>query len=272
LNSSIYQSAPIADEDVRQARHEGLIPAGPVRRRMSAEQIIDSLFAVSGKSIDVEPMTLDVDSRRPPEEFLHLGTVRRAWHLASTSTDRDRPALNMPGVQQIVDVMTAFGWRDARPSPITTRDESASPIQSLVLGNGLSATRLARLSDDSAFTKLALQAQSPEGFVTDLYSAILSRTPDETEIAALTAVVFEGFASRILSQPADEQPQPLSYKRNAVSWSNHLVPEATRIKLALEQEILSGDPTSRYLAPEWRERAEDVVWALINSPEFIFIP
>lgn len=275
LNSSLYEAVPVSEAYLNQARRDNLLPNGPLRRRMSAEQIIDSLFAVAGKSIDVEPMSLDPESRRPPEEFLHLGTVRRAWQFASTSTDRDRPALNMPGVQQVVDVMIAFGWRDARPSPITTRDESASPIQSLVLGNGLTATRLARLSDDSVFTKLAVQAVSSENFVRNLFLVILSREPDESEIAELSAVVATGFSTRILDKPVDNvdnASQPMSYKRNAVSWSNHLVPEATRIKLALEQEILWGDAPSRYLVPEWRERAEDVVWALINSPEFIFIP
>ena len=32
--------------------------AGPARRRLSAEQVVDSLFAVAGKEMGVEPLTL----------------------------------------------------------------------------------------------------------------------------------------------------------------------------------------------------------------------
>ena len=57
-----------------------------------------------------------------------------------------------------------------------------------------------------------------------------------------------------------------------VSWNNHLSEEANRIKVELEKRVLAGDPPTNRLRPEWRERLEDVVYALVNSPEFIFVP
>jgi hypothetical protein len=33
-----------------------------------------------------------------------------------------------------------------------------------------------------------------------------------------------------------------------------------------------GDPPTTRLEADWRERMEDMVWALVNSPEFVFIP
>ena len=35
---------------------------------------------------------------------------------------------------------------------------------------------------------------------------------------------------------------------------------------------LKGDPPTARLELDWRERLEDMVWSLINSPEFIFLP
>jgi hypothetical protein len=85
----------------------------------------------------------------------------------------------------------------------------------------------------------------------------------------LASAIEEGFASRVLNVTV--QP-PVKKRRNAVSWSNHLSAEATKIKLEMEREAQAGDPPTPRLVPDWRERMEDVVWALINSPEFVFIP
>jgi len=221
--------------------------------------------------LDVEPMSLDPEGRRPPEQFLHLGFPTRAWQFASTSTDRDRPALILPAVQQVSDIMISLGWRDSRPTPQTLRDESASALQSLILGNGLSATRLARLSDDSQFTELAWAAASVADLVDRLYETVLSRLPAPEERAMFVSLLEPGFNTRKLDRNVRTKTIE-SHKRNAVSWANHLVPEATRIKLLLEQEVLRGDTPTQSLEADWRERMEDAAWALINSPEFLFVP
>jgi hypothetical protein len=271
LSSRAYQAKAIDASLIKSARERPRLPTAPARRRLTSEQIVDSMFHACGKPMRIEPMSLDPEGRRPPEQFLHLGFPERAWQIASTSTDRDRPALIMPAVQQVADVLTAFGWRDARPSPITLRDESPGPMQSMVLGNGLSATRIARLSDDSRFTEIAWLASSPGELVEQWFRAILSRPPDDHERTTLARILEPGFENRRLETPI-EAPRPKSHERNAVSWANHLVPEATRIKLEWEQEVLRGDlPTGR-LESDWRERAEDVVWSLLNSPEFVFVP
>ncbi len=271
LNSKAYQSSPLTQKRISEARNGGWLPKGPTRRRLSAEQLVDSLFFVSGKPFDVEPMTLDPEGRRPPEQFLHLGMPRRAWQFASTSTDRDRPALIMPAVQQVSDLLSAFGWRDSRPAPISVRDESASPLQSQILGNGLASTRLALLSDDSRFTEMALRMENVEELIAELFESILGRAPTDSEKLPFVDLLTPGFESRQSATVA--RPSAFeSYKRNAVSWANHLVPEATRIKLALEQEILRGDHPTNRLEVDWRERLEDSIWALFNSTEFLFIP
>ncbi len=96
---------------------------GAPARRMSAEQVLDSLFAAVGKPFRAEELCLDVDGRRPPSEFLNLGRPRLAWQLALPSNERDRPALTLPVVSSLTDTLLAFGWRAARPDPITVRED-----------------------------------------------------------------------------------------------------------------------------------------------------
>lgn len=55
-------------------------------------------------------------------------------------------------------------------------------------------------------------------------------------------------------------------------WRKHLEPEQTTLMLAAQEKVARGElPTTR-LTTEFRERVEDVLWALINSPEFVVIP
>jgi hypothetical protein len=68
--------------------------------------------------------------------------------------------------------------------------------------------------------------------------------------------------------PAQKKSGP----KQIVSWSNHLNAEATKIKLEEERAARAGDPPTLALQSDWRERMEDTVWALVNSPEFIFVP
>ncbi len=36
--------------------------------------------------------------------------------------------------------------------------------------------------------------------------------------------------------------------------------------------LREGDPPTRRLREDWRRRMEDALWALVNSPEFVFVP
>jgi len=61
-------------------------------------------------------------------------------------------------------------------------------------------------------------------------------------------------------------------KRDGVSWSNHLQSKSNEIRIAWQKQVEQGDAPTTQLAADWRERAEDMVWTLINSPEFVWIP
>lgn len=265
LESTAWQRQTAADDSP-------LLPlfgALPIRR-LTAEQMVDSLYVAAGKQFDAEVLTLDPEGRRPDSSFLNLGVPRRAWHFCSLSNERDRPALALPVAQTIYDLLTVFGWRDSRPSSQSSRPTEATVLQSLTLANGSAGHRLIQLSDGSALTEQVIQADAIDRLTESLFLQILTRRPDSEESQLIEQELNAGFADRIIAD-AVVPDQPV-IKRNQVSWSNHLNPEATRIKQELELAARAGDPPSVRLTPEWRIRAEDVVWALMNSPEFAFIP
>jgi hypothetical protein len=224
---------------------------------------------VAGKQYDAELLTLDPEGRRPVDTFLNLGQPQRAWQFTSLSNERDRPALALPVSQSIVDLLLAYGWRDARPNPLTVRDETPTVLQPMTLANGIAGARAVRLSDDSELTRLCVDSATPAELVEHLFASILGRQPSAAEADLFTAELEPGFAERHTGISA---PVKQSARRNAVSWSNHLSAEATKIKQELERAVLAGDPPSVRLAAAWRERAEDVVWAMFNTPEFVFVP
>ena len=264
LNSAAWQRAS-APEDSPLAKAFGAVSV----RRMTAEQMLDSLYLATGKTFDAEMLTLDPEGRRPDESFLNLGTPTRAWQLCSLSNERDRPALALPVAQSLIDLLTVFGWRDSRPFAAAIREEQATVLQPLTLANGNAGHRLVQLSDNTPLTDHALQADSPEAYINLLFHRILSRPPAAHELQLFADELSEGFASRAVP---GAKPLPPQARRNSVSWSNHLNSEATRQKHEQEDAARLGDPPTQRLTHAWRIAAEDVAWVLLNSPEFAFVP
>jgi len=266
LSSHAYQRAT----DRTLARPSPLFTA-PASRRLTAEQVVDAAFIAVGKPFRTERACLDIDSIRESDNSIDLGQPSRAWMLTSTSNERDRPSLALPRIQAVCDVLDAFGWRATRPDPLTDRETAANALQPAILGNGTMGLWLTRLSDDHAITAVALETPSPEAFVETVFLRILTRPPRPEERARLVPLVAEGFADRVLPAPPPAVAGP---RRPAyyVSWSNHLDADATRVRQAQEADARRGDPPTPRLRDDWRRRAEDVVWAAVNAPEFIFSP
>jgi hypothetical protein len=57
-----------------------------------------------------------------------------------------------------------------------------------------------------------------------------------------------------------------------VSWSNHLDAEATTVRMAQEAAARTGDKPTDRLNADWRQRLEDILWAMLNAPEWAFSP
>lgn len=244
--------------------------AAPTRRRLTAEQVLDSLFVAADKRLHSEEMNIDVDGSRLETASISLGLPERAWQFTSLSNERDRPSLSLPGAQPMLNVLEAFGWRASRQDPLTVREKEPTVLQPAVLANGVAAKRIAQLSEDSRFTRAAIAAKSVDDFTREVYLQILARQPAAQELAVGRELLEPGFAQRLTG--AKPGPKPKQPDRDGVSWSNHLHPQANEVRLQRQQQVEKGDPPTTLLVADWRMRAEDLVWAVMNSPEFVFVP
>jgi mono/diheme cytochrome c family protein len=243
----------------------------PDRRRLSAENVVDSLFRASGQPMQVEELTFDPTGRRPEGARISLSRPTRAWMFANLTNDRDRPSLSLPYAQCVVDVLEAFGWSGARQAPRTDRETAPNVLQPGVLANGVLATTLTRASHGSALARLALEAASPEEIVERVFTRFLSRKPAPAEAAPFVQALRDGFERRILpsyqvTSPARPDPLP------QLTWFNHLHPESSKIALQIDQRAHDGPHPDPRLEGAWRERFEDFVWSVLNTREFVWLP
>ncbi len=274
LNSHAYQRT--ADRTF--AETSPLFTA-PAPRRIAAEQLVDSLFAATGKPFVVEAVNLDIDSVRTTDNALDLGRATRAWMLASTSNERDRPSLMLPRIQAVAEVMEVFGWRGARPDAGSgIREVSANVLQPALLSNGTMMIWLTRLSDDHGLTRLALEDQPLEVLVDRLFLRMFTRLPTPAERKNYTELLRPGYAARMTAGGAalanSTAPSATSAPRvrpKYVAWSNHMKSEANTWRLEEEAAARRGDPATTRLDADWRRRFEDVTWALLNAPEWTYI-
>jgi hypothetical protein len=269
LTSQLYQREATG-QNLTAAPEQRLFVA-PQRRRLTAEQVVDSLFAAAGKQIEVEELTFDPDARRPAEVMISLGKPSRAWMFASLSNERDRPSLALPRAQAVTDVLHAFGWSGSRQNPRTDRETDPNVLQPGVLANSVMTSWITCVSADSGLARLAVQAGSPGELVESVYLRFLTRSPSDSERSRFAEALTDGFSDRLL--PPEQVQPPLEPPRlSPVTWSTHLVAQANEIKLEMERRARSGQPPDPRLNPAWREVYEDFVWSMINSPEFVWIP
>ncbi len=268
LNSHAYQRA--TDSALTETSPLFISPAP---RRLQAEQIVDSVFHATGTPFDLEPVNLDLDSVRRVDIALNLGKPRRSWMLASTSNERDRPSLGLPRITAVTSVLEAFGWRGARQNPVSLRETEPNILQPAIFANGVMGHWLTRLSNRHGMTLLALENQTVEQLVDRLFLRLLTRKPTVAEKARFVKLLKPGYALRIIPEAKRVVPKPGKRKPDRyVTWSNHVDGPANALALEKEQAARRGDPPSNALTTDWRLRMEDALWALINSPEWMYTP
>ncbi len=106
--------------------------------------------------------------------------------------------------------------------------------------------------------------------ISQTFLKTLTRQPSDSEMKMFVDLLQPGYADRINVNAALVSREPLP--RNLVGWSNHVNSRANEIKVELEHAIQKGDPPTQRLKDDWRNRYEDLLWSLLNSPEFVFVP
>jgi len=243
----------------------------PNRRRMSAEQVVDSLLVAVGKPMDVEEMTFAPEAGRPSSNRLSLGFADRAWKFANLANERDRPSLSLPRARALADILEAFGWNGARQNPRTDREIDPNVLQPGILQNSDAAVLLPRITSRSGLAEMAIESSSPDELLDQLFLSILNRLPLAQERKLLTPLLANGFDQRLLPPEEWSSPQPLE-RLPVVTWSNHVQPESNSIAIEMEQRARAGTPPDPRFRSEWREACEDVIWSLMNLSDFVWIP
>jgi mono/diheme cytochrome c family protein len=269
MTSQLYQRKAVGKN--RQADAEQRFFNAPNPRRLTAEQVVDSLFVATGSQMETEELTFVHDGAEPMNQRLTLGSPSRAWMFASLNNERDRPSLSMPRAQPIVDVLEAFGWTGTRQQPISERESDPNLLQPGILANGTLSMSLTRAADHSSLAQLAIDTKSPAALVDSLFLRFLSRSPNAQEKAAFVPALTAGFADRIVPADQIERPQALS-PLPISTWSNHLVPEANEIQEEWQRRVRLGPAVDPRLQTAWREVYEDAIWSLVNDRDFVWIP
>jgi hypothetical protein len=92
--------------------------------------------------------------------------------------------------------------------------------------------------------------------VQQIFLRLLSRPPSPEELDRFAALLTPGYDARLTGAPPASRP---ARNTKAVSWANHLNPEATNVVLAVEKgssgRTASNAATARRLARTLRRRA-----------------
>ncbi len=109
--------------------------------------------------------------------------------------------------------------------------------------------------------------------VDEVFLRCLTRLPGPAEREAMIDLLRPHFDERVVAPEGDHLDSGTDSKTDRrVSWGNHFDPESSRIRMDEERKVRMGDPPTALLTTEFRERFEDMVWALVNTPEFSIIP
>jgi hypothetical protein len=191
------------------------------------------------------------------------GFPESTWQVVTPSNEEDNPILARPLLQDVITTAAVFGWRDQRPDPKSVRDADANPLQPLTMANGRLLNRLVRMTDASYYTHLANRDIGLTEFIDHVFLNTLSRFPADRE--------------RILIR---DRLRPVWSDRRAVAEARTVVAEQAPPQVVRDQldayrylaKARESEPATRTLSTPFQRAFEEILWMILNSPEFIFVP
>ena len=240
---------------------------------MTAEQVVDSLFAAVGKPFSAEELTFDPAGRSPAEAISAIWACReRAWQFASLSNERDRPALVAAGGAE--RRRCAGDVRLARIAAESADRARRSGQRAAAAGLG---QRRRRQRESRRFPTTARSRDLPRRRHTRRAGARrLSADSFACRRMSKSVLCLSRCWPRDIERRSDRCTVQRKSADSEVPTRRRLVEPSRAPRRRGSSWRWSGDahgdpPTTR-LEADWRERMEDMVWALVNSPEFVFVP
>jgi len=256
LKSHAYQRR--RDQNLAELRDAAGRPffAAPGARRMRAEEIVDSLHATVRRPFK---------SERIAYQKLDYGVPQRTWQIVSLSNEEDVAVLAKPLLQEIITLAKAFGWRDQRPNPVSVRNDDPHALQPLAMANGELMHRLVKLTDRSYYTDLSRRTETLDQYGERLFLNTLSRRPTQREKSWLRSELGADWGQRLI-------PPELQKKRKEESRVEEVTITDSIAAHEYIRQVRRGEPATAALTPSFRRKTEKILWAILNSPEFIFLP
>lgn len=230
--------------------------AAPGARRMRAEEIVDSLHVTVRRPFK---------SERIAYQKLDYGVPERTWQVVSLSNEEDVAVLAKPLLQEIITLARAFGWRDQRPNPVSVRNDDPHALQPLAMANGELMHRLVKFTDRSYYTELSKRAATLDQYGERLFLNTLSRLPTDREKRWLRSELGADWDRRLVPSELQETRKEESRVKEVTITDSIAAHEYI-------MQVRQGEPAAAALTPSFRRQAEKVLWAVLNSPEFIFLP
>lgn len=258
LSSEAYQrgSQPADAELVKKADLDNKLLSYFPPRRMEAEEIRDSMLAVSGE-LSLETggpgvfAAINRDIAQQPQQI--MGTLRPAWEPAAKRADRNRRTIYTFQMRNLVDPMLEVLNAASMNESTAKRDETTIPTQAYALFN----------SDFARAQALALAQRA--GNIDGVWRRILLRAPT----AAEKTLAASHLAKRTEWHKQHAPPARGERKALVRAITSELTGDEVMITedidpLPYEENLHPGD-----VAPGVRALA-DIALALLNSSEFLY--
>ena len=201
----------------------------------------------------VEELTFDPDSRQAADTLISLGKPRRAWMFAEP-LERARPpqpfAAARPGGDRCAGSVRLV--RLAAESAHRSRDRSERAAARRAGQQRHERLGHAAFGRQRPCANWRVDAASPEALVDSVFLRFLTRLPTPAERARFAAGPHARF--RRTAASSGRARAGAAAAAVEVSWSNHLMTEATEIKMEMERRARAGDPPDPRLAPAGARR------------------